>query len=383
MNKIIFLQLILFFSFSLKGQGVYYDSIFLPPYLKLNGHTLELQTNCYLGSISEIVKGIHTNNIKLKVNIKKKELLLSAKNTYKRPTKMMFTFELDQYKITNPEQFKVYWLDPNGHKTLLTIHSDKSYFPSSIFPFREGDKWFYVDSSLNRLSANFDFVLPFNGNYSIVKVNNKYALINKSLELLTQPVFDTIKLQSNNDIPPVFLAVKNGENLTIDTTGQLSIRPYSLACGFSHGSLFSVRFYEVNGKMGLLNMGHLNSRNNPIDTLTPAIYDAISRVSEDRDYYLLVEIDNKIGVINNKGKEILPIAYDEIRTKQYRNGLQYTENEILACINHQCGFLDRKFHFFTELKYTDAMPFNLGFSLVQTSDGKWGYIDKKGKEYWK
>lgn len=380
MNKIIFLLLTILFSFSVKGQGLYFDSI-IPPHVKFNNNTLELTM-----SYREYKK----NKIKIEVNVTDKEIVLSAKSLLRNYSSAKRIIDLKRNKISDLAQFQVYWLDPDNRKHLLMLHSEtKPYYSSVVFPFREGDKWCYVDSNFNKLSADFDFVLPFNGNYGVVKINDKYALINKSMTLLTQAVFDTIDYKNyrTQQNPPRFSVERNGKHFVVDTAGQKVFDDYRylLTCGGGY-NLRTVISYRLNGSMGLISNEATLQKNGTwsFDTITPAIYDAISTVSlRDSDYFWLVEINKKYGVINKKGLTVLPIIYDEIRMNRY-NGRWYDPGkEMLVCINNKCGFVDDIFRPLTELKYIDALPFNLGFSLVETPDGKWGYIDRKGREFWR
>ncbi len=376
MNKtLLILLMATLFAFHVKGQDVYYDSITLPPHLHFSNNVLEMKTSA---------DGVKLDKVKIKVDVAQKEIVLSAKALKKESFrwKIRHTFDLNRYKITDITSFKVYWLNPDNSKIPLTVYSKtKPYYTSPIFPFREGDKWFYVDSNFNKLSDEFDFVYPFYHNYAVVQINNKYALINKAMMLLTQPIFDEIRYQSyHNDLKtPYFYVTKNKKQFQIDTTGQEFRESYigPWTCGGDGGYMSKdVVVYKSNGKMGLQTL---------FDTITPAIYDTIMQINKPNAHKLdfVVNIGKKYGVIDSQGKEKLPIIYDEIRIDVYDNWYYDPDKEMLVCIDDKCGFVDRTFQALTELKYTDGLPFKLGFSLVQTTDGKWGYIDRQGKEYWR
>jgi hypothetical protein len=46
------------------------------------------------------------------------------------------------------------------------------------------------------------------------------------------------------------------------------------------------------------------------------------------------------------------------------------------------GFCDKDMNIIIPIKYDWAYPFKEGLALVEIN-GKWGYIDKNGTEYWK
>lgn len=198
--------------------------------------------------------------------------------------------------------------------------------------------------------------------------------------------------------------MKNGKSLQIDTMGQKVYGQKFLTCGSGgNGHYRTVTTYKQDGRMGLVKeLFPQKTGASRYDTITPAIYDTISRILfEYKENLWLVKMKGKFGVLDHGGNELLPVIYDEmrigwnnggdslpiiyssIRTFEYNAQWYNPEKEMVVCIDNKCGFIDRNFSLFTELKYKDALPFNLGFSLVETPDGKWGYIDRQGREYWR
>lgn len=98
MTKIIFLLLTILFSFSVKGQGLYFDSI-IPPHVTFNNNTLELTM-----SYREYKK----NKIKIEVNVADKEIVLSAKSLLRNYSGAKRIVDLKRYKISDLAQFQVY-----------------------------------------------------------------------------------------------------------------------------------------------------------------------------------------------------------------------------------------------------------------------------------
>ncbi|MBC8084417.1 MAG: WG repeat-containing protein, partial [Hymenobacter sp.] len=110
------------------------------------------------------------------------------------------------------------------------------------------------------------------------------------------------------------------------------------------------------------------------DAVIPAEYDEIRDLHHDG--LLLVRQGLKWGVLNGKGKLTLPLEYDAIRATA-ANGFAYPVVEQAG----RFGYLNAKGHLLTKLKYAAADPFAEDAARVTTPDGKTGYVDSQGKEY--
>lgn len=369
------LILLTIISFTLSGQGIYLDKLQVPPSLTLTKNILTFNGN---------KDEFYSKKLKIKVNKNKKEIYFIASSV--RTSKILQTsdykftlsFNLDKYNVKDPTNYRFYWLDPDKKARVLNVrNTEKIFHSNTIFPFREADEWFYVDSNFNKLDdENYDFVYPFYFNYSIVKIKDKYALINKALELITQPIFDTIRFQNDPLRSQQFIVQKGGKSFEIDTNGQVYYNDsHGIGCRFSNGGISNFHTYKSNGKLGL----EIYNETGRESKLLPPIYDHLTAYTND---FALVRLSDKYGIIDPNGEVLLPIIYDEIRMDN-STPWEYNYKEVVVCINGKCGFADKSWEISIDLKYLDAQPFNLGFALVKTTDGKWGYIDKKGKEYWR
>ncbi len=91
----------------------------------------------------------------------------------------------------------------------------------------------------------------------------------------------------------------------------------------------------------------------------------------------------KVGIINTKGKIILPFIYDDIILPYYLpDGKLYGNDSYLpACYEGKWGYLNAQQVWAVMPKYEQARSFSAGYAKVKY-EGKWGYIDTKGKEFW-
>ena len=97
-------------------------------------------------------------------------------------------------------------------------------------------------------------------------------------------------------------------------------------------------------------------------------YDYISHYSED---LAIVILDNKYGVIDRKGRKIVPTIYEYISN--------FSEGLIAVCLNNKWGFIDKTGKEAIPLIYDDVLDFSEGLVGVKLNN-KWGFIDKTGRE---
>ncbi len=155
---------------------------------------------------------------------------------------------------------------------------------------------------------------------------------------------------------------------------------------------------EKNNKWGLV-----ETAGGVVQPLTAIKYDSIGQLSG----YFIVTIDDKKGLLDDTGKEILPVEYDSIYrfskagfAKVQKNGkwgfvngkgelvipLQYDDAisfpfyEHLAAVkkNNKWGFIDEAGKTIIDFQFDDALPFSEELAAVKKGN-KWGYIDKTGK----
>lgn len=77
------------------------------------------------------------------------------------------------------------------------------------------------------------------------------------------------------------------------------------------------------------------------------------------------------GIINKRGKYIVPPVYNEIN--------EPTEGFYLVGQNDKYGYLDMNGNVAVSLKYSDGLPFKQGMAAVGI-DGNWFFIDNTGKQ---
>ena len=90
------------------------------------------------------------------------------------------------------------------------------------------------------------------------------------------------------------------------------------------------------------------------------------------DNLVLVNLNGKWGITDNKGKVIVKPKYSDI-------GQYFAGNAIEVRLNGKWGFINAKGKKIVPLIYDSVMPFLDEVTAVRKGN-RWGFIDKKGNE---
>jgi len=129
--------------------------------------------------------------------------------------------------------------------------------------------------------------------------------------------------------------------------------------------LFTSVFYSQNNKINTYKYGFINENGKEITALK---YD---QASSFRGGIAKVCIGNKWGFIDKKGKEITPIKYDSVYS--------CNSSVVRVNLNGKYGLIDVTGKEITAIKYDNISSFNVDVASVRIN-GKWGVIDNKGNE---
>ena len=240
------------------------------------------------------------------------------------------------------------------------------------YPFRDQDKWFLVDSNFKKIGKkNYAFITPLWCSRFLVK-NTKgfYGIATENSKLLIPIKYDKIEFYDG-----LYYCTLNKKLDYFDSACK-QVKPTMFAghCGGSHGILVNVNTYKANGKLGLI---YYNYEKNKYDTL-PAIYE---QVSEYVTNIAIARLNGKWGIITETGETLASFRFDSIQV--------YPDCFIRGtCINIYTvgaykGYSDEKGNIITQAKYLDAGFFSNKYALVMDNSKRWGYIDRKGREYFK
>ncbi|MDF7814295.1 WG repeat-containing protein [Hymenobacter sp. YC55] len=233
---------------------------------------------------------------------------------------------------------------------------------SQLVPFRRGNRWGYADHTRHLvLPLAYDEAGPFVSGVALVRQGALFGYIDGGGNPVT-PMQFTHASNFNQGRAHVEL---NGETFDIDLNGQRLSTPT-----------------DPEPETDYLEQGDIMRRQGKVgfrftagsSTVVPAEYDEIQDLHHDG--LLVVRQGTKWGVLNAKGKLILPLEYDAIRATA-TNGFAYPIVEQAG----RFGYVDNEGKLMTKVKYAAAEPFIEEVARVTTPEGKTGYIDSRGKEY--
>ena len=294
-------------------------------------------------------------------------------------------------------------------KTFPTFVSDyaKPIIEGPIWVLKDG-KFGVVDISGREIvPPKYDEVFPFEKGRAWVKLNGKYGMIDKNGKEVIPIKYDA-GVVSDEGIIWVKIDDKWG---IMDTSGKEISPPlydYEAVTPFTNG----VAWILKDNKWGLVD-------GNGKTVIPPKFDGACPFVGE----FSAVIIENKWGLIDKTGKEIIPIGkYEDIgisknyeyfvyswiiknygslgyswiiKNIKYYGSLGYLriikntpcddledllrEGLIAVKSDGKFGFVDKNGKEVIPPRYEEVMPFVRGISAVKRN-GKWGFVDKRGKE---
>lgn len=291
-------------------------------------------------------------------------------------------------------------IDRNGHEVLPTIYSDVSYPLEGMFRVKRGELWGFCDSTgreviecqyrsasgfsegvavalfdidsitslygyIDRqnnivLPAVYEYAFPFQEGYAVVKQYDRYGIIDHGGRTMVPCKY--MEVTSMLDGRFIALDPQSGEAALFNNKfKQLTPFKYDDVKHYGEG------FYVVvkDGKMTFL-----DSKGNERFGWHDEVGGFIGG-------YTYVREGDKWGIMNNKGKYILPVEYDNsgFRSQEYvfSDGLALIEKEGLY------GFCDTKGKIVIAPQYQSALHCTEGLIPVKR-DGMWGFIDKNGRD---
>lgn len=255
----------------------------------------------------------------------------------------------------------------------------------------------YVDTNGQVVNPSvYEDCSPYFNGFSSVKKNGRWGLINREGNLILDCKYEWPLGYSEGLVP----VCENDRWSYVDTFGRTMIQmPDSISyCGaYLCGSAFvcaGEKFGMINSSGGItvpVMYTYLGGRHNVFMKyatggekyglmsrrgikITPPVYRDMF-FSEKSDVVVVSHIYG-FGVIDIKGREIVPAVFEEIYPDYFGEGL------MKAKLNGRWGYLTSSGVIKVPFVYDDATVFSEGLAAVK-KDSKWGLMNKAGKvEIW-
>ncbi len=239
---------------------------------------------------------------------------------------------------------------------------------SKIFvPYRMGNLWGYSDTSGKILiKPRFAEVFPFDGLYGMVRENGICKWIDRKGEVHDKMFGGEPDCEEYEDFGHVVEDITGLENVA----GK-----YGRADSVSYSIPFIYENFKSSGienRFALMKNGLWGVVDRKNKTLVPFKYSDMLVLDES---HFLAKNDSAYGVIDITGRITVPFTYDGIK--------DFDGKILIARKGDYWGYVNAKGRQITAFKYAACKPFVKGLAIVTLPNEQIGYIDMRGREYWK
>ena len=241
-------------------------------------------------------------------------------------------------------------INKNGQKIITPQYEEVEYFQGALTKVKKEGKWGLVDQNGHEIIIpQYSHMEHLTDGIAKVKKDKQVGLVDQSGREFVAPQYEDI-----GDFQEGVAWIQKDNKLGfIDESGREIVSPqYQDVGGFSEG----IARVKTDGKWGLINRsGH--------ETVAPEYED----VGDFRDGVIWVQKNGASGLINRSSRKIdLPTSSFEEAEGDRNAKLSVTDQNGQKIIAHT-------------LPYEEVSSFQQGVARVKR-DGKWGLIDKSGRE---
>lgn len=285
---------------------------------------------------------------------------------------------------------------------------------TGIEAYQDGKRW-YIDSVGNKLFSSGTPItileMPkettnYIGKINIFKENGRYGFEVKVSGRKSYAIYDTLIYSDTDDNyvsqpEPYFIASKRGR-WGILTMRDEAILPFEYEYLKERGFRTDILF-KRDGKWGVMNRNHKIIIQNEYDSIyydaefyfvsrngkwgvlyhdskgiISLSYDSIS-ITSDHKGFIVTDSTDKQGYFNTNGQQIIAFEFYNLKKLRYAEGVSYSSSPQ----NNLRGYLSFDGEIKISPKYREVYPFKNGYAMVITTEGKKGYINESGKEFFK
>ena len=272
----------------------------------------------------------------------------------------------------------------------------------NLYNVLEQDHFYLIDGDGKKVNDDYydSNVIFFNSDYATICKDGKYGVINKNGEIVIDAKYENIETIS--DTNEYIIYSENEKYGVLDITGNVKIEPtYDDLLGPFVGNYFIAKKDSKFGVIDILggevipfeydaikpfyNLDAIPVFKDGKNSLINRSNQAIVPDGTYESYYttlngdrIIVKKNDMTGVIDDKGKVIIPLTYFDIKTNGYDRN---EDGSNLFFVSDQIAYayFDNNGKNLTTFKYETGKTYTNGMAAVSIND-KWGYIDQTGKE---
>lgn len=224
-------------------------------------------------------------------------------------------------------------------------------------------KWLVqLKGSYRELYCNYEEFGTICNDSMIVRVGEKYGVTDSQGVEFLAAEYDEIHCFSEDDLA---LAAKDGKYFYVDRDGQTRLVADNVYTNL--GMMSSGRTVaEKDGKYGYLNEN--------LEPETDFLWDDLTLIS---DSVGACQLDGKWALINKNGRVKTEYLYEDVIRDE--NGFCSGQKRIFVKEGGKYHLVDKKGEAVGELIFENARCFSKEGYAAVCIDGKWGYINAKGK----
>lgn len=223
-------------------------------------------------------------------------------------------------------------IDPSG-KEITPIYDDAGFFHDDRAVVGQNGKFGYVNRQGKvAIPIIYDWAAYFVNGYADIQLKGKYGIID---------------INGKETVPAIYDKMESNES----PSGQL-------IAAFCKGE-----------KYGYINMNGSQITKFEFEEAEPF----------ESSEFTIVGNNDKYGIIDTKGRKVVPIKYDDLEIMEIYNGSEYAFSKLaVAEKNEKYGIINMKNKTIVPFTYDDINWTDSNGLIRVELDGKYGYINSKG-----
>jgi len=232
------------------------------------------------------------------------------------------------------------------------------------------EKWGLIDWNGHiSIPPVYDYIMPSPAWLVAALKNEKWGFVAKGGNVIIDFQFDAVLETFENDRYP--LVIKDGLKFRIKNTGEPVGKIINMKEEAAAKLLRSKYKYVLDFKNGFAIVLDSNDRYGFIDeSKNEVVHPKYDFACDFKEGIALVRLNNKWGLVNRYGQEVVPPIYD-------KTGYSFTEGLIPLKLDSLWGYVDSTGTMVIPMKFEYGGSFDEGLATVGLN-GKFGFIDYKG-----